>query len=46
MIVSARIDKTMDEFQNQSRAKREKIMVMQQKLQQEGFKRNRPGPPI
>eukprot|EP00826_Nyctotherus_ovalis_P050104 TRINITY_DN6107_c0_g2_i10.p2 TRINITY_DN6107_c0_g2~~TRINITY_DN6107_c0_g2_i10.p2 ORF type:complete len:135 (+),score=73.58 TRINITY_DN6107_c0_g2_i10:138-542(+) len=41
-----RIDKTMEEFEKQAKTKQEKMVAIYQKLQQEGFRRNRPGPPI
>ena len=41
-----RIDKTMEEFEKQAKTKKEKIMAIQQKVQQEGLKNRRPGPPI
>ena len=36
----------MEDFEKQAKARQEKIIGIQQKLQQEGFRRNRPGPPI
>eukprot|EP01022_Parablepharisma_sp_SALTPOND_P007899 TRINITY_DN133_c0_g1_i1.p11 TRINITY_DN133_c0_g1~~TRINITY_DN133_c0_g1_i1.p11 ORF type:complete len:133 (+),score=23.75 TRINITY_DN133_c0_g1_i1:675-1073(+) len=41
-----RIEKTMEEFEKQAKAKKDKIMAIQQKLQQEALKHRRPGPPI
>ncbi len=43
---SGRIEKTSEEFDKQAQSRKEKIMGIQQKLQQEGLKHRRPGPPI
>ena len=46
MWIRKRIEKTMEDFEKQAQSRKEKIMAIQQKFQQESIKHRRPGPPI